>query len=171
MSLVEHAKRELELKGEDPVFAQSIICAVAAFAAFGHSGGSAFPAIMYLHELLQFRPLTPITDNPEDWIDQSGPSGYPLWQNRRDSRYVSVDGGKTAYSVDDPGRTVYEMPHYEPTPVYDMGRHAYEAYFEYSDGKSLVSGAPLPDYEEQADAIKAAWAEVEMRLKKKYERT
>ena len=43
MTLVEHAKRELELLGqtaEDPAYAASIVAAVAAFSSYGHSGGS-----------------------------------------------------------------------------------------------------------------------------------
>ena len=39
----------------------------------------------------------------------------------------------------------------------NAGKIAYDAYFKYSGGKSLVSGAPLPKYEEQADEIKSAW--------------
>lgn len=44
MSLVEHARRELELCGqyaEDPEYSESLIRAVEAFTSFGHSGGSA----------------------------------------------------------------------------------------------------------------------------------
>lgn len=104
MSLVEHAKRELELSGqwaEDPAYAQSIVSTVAAFASYGHSGGSAGVAIEQLHRLLQFRTLSPITSDPEEWFDQSGISSSPLWQNLRDSAAFSKDGGKTWYYVDD----------------------------------------------------------------------
>lgn len=104
MSLVEHAKRELEKCGqykEDPAYAQSIIAAVAAFASYGHSGGSAGIAIEQLHTLLQFRTLSPITSDPDEWIDQSPISSTPLWQNMRDSAAMSRDGGKTWYFVDE----------------------------------------------------------------------
>ena len=37
------------------------------------------------------------------------------------------------------------------------GKIAYNAYYAYSDGKSLVSGQPLPTWEDQADEIKEAW--------------
>ena len=105
-SLVEHAKRELELSGqtaEDSAYAASIVAAVAAFALYGHSGGSAGIAIMQLHKLLQFRTLSPLTSDPDEWVDQGGPSGYPLWQNKRDSAAFSKDAGKTWYYVDDRG--------------------------------------------------------------------
>jgi hypothetical protein len=39
----------------------------------------------------------------------------------------------------------------------DLGKVAYDAYFANSKGKSLISGAPLPSWEQQADAIKNAW--------------
>lgn len=37
------------------------------------------------------------------------------------------------------------------------GQIAYEAYFQFSNGKSLVSGAPLPTWGEQAEKIRVAW--------------
>lgn len=103
-NLVEHAKRELELCGqaeEDPGYAASIIAAVAAFASYGHSGGSAGVAIHQLHSLLQFRTLSALTSDPDEWEDHGEISGAPLWQNRRDSAAFSTDGGQTWYFVDD----------------------------------------------------------------------
>jgi hypothetical protein len=38
-----------------------------------------------------------------------------------------------------------------------LGKTAYAAYFKFSDGKSLISGAPLPAWEDQAPNIQAAW--------------
>lgn len=98
MSLVEHAKRELELCGqfaEDPAYAQSIVAAVAAFASYGHSGGSAGVALHQLTALLRFEALSPLTSDPDEWVDHGG-----VWQNRRDSRAMSGDGGKTWWYVD-----------------------------------------------------------------------
>lgn len=37
------------------------------------------------------------------------------------------------------------------------GQIAYEAYFKYSDGKSLISGAPLPTWDGQRREIQLAW--------------
>jgi hypothetical protein len=98
MNLVEYARRELELCGqmaEDPAYSASLLASIAAFASYGHSGGSASVAIGQLHRLLQYRPLSPLTSDPDEWIDQSGPSGYPLWQSARDPRAMSEDGGQT----------------------------------------------------------------------------
>lgn len=41
--------------------------------------------------------------------------------------------------------------------VWFYGKIAYEAYFAKSGGKSLISGAPLPTWDAQSDAIKEAW--------------
>lgn len=97
-NLVAHARRELELCGqhaEDPQYSESIIRAVAGFASYGHSGGSASVAIEQLHRLLNFEELSPLTSDPADWIDRSEQSGKPFWQNRRNSKAFSEDGGKT----------------------------------------------------------------------------
>jgi len=104
-NLVDHARRELELSGqteESPAYAASIVAAVAAFASYGgHSGGTAMIAVEQLHALLQFRTLSPLTSDPEEWEDRSAISASPLWQNRRDSAAVSTDGGQTWTFVDD----------------------------------------------------------------------
>lgn len=105
MSLVEHATVELIKLGEfdeDPAFAQSIVAAVAAFASYGHSGGSAGIAIHMLHDLLQYKNLSPLTDDPDEWCDvaEYAPE-QPLWQNRRRSDAFSYDGGKTYYTLEE----------------------------------------------------------------------
>jgi hypothetical protein len=98
VNLVEHARRELELCGqaaEDPGYSASIVAAVAAFSSWGHSGGSAMVAIDQLTRLLNYEALSPLTSDPGEWLDRSEESGYPLWQNIRDSRVFSEDGGQT----------------------------------------------------------------------------
>jgi hypothetical protein len=39
----------------------------------------------------------------------------------------------------------------------EAGQAAYEGYRVYSDGRSLVSGEPLPDWHQQDPEIRAAW--------------
>lgn len=101
-NLVEHAQRELELCGqfqEDPRFAQSLLAAVAAFASYGgHSGGSAGVGIQMLSDLLQFKNLSPLTNNPEEWIKHTPDmwdGEHHVWQNRRNGEAFSTDGGWT----------------------------------------------------------------------------
>jgi hypothetical protein len=96
-NLVAHAKRELALIGEDQDVIDWYVTVIRAFASYGHSGGSAMVTIPVLNELLQFRNLSPLTADPAEWIDHTGISGTPMWQNRRCSEAFSEDGGKTYY--------------------------------------------------------------------------
>ncbi|MFM9636004.1 hypothetical protein [Streptomyces turgidiscabies] len=104
-NLVDHARRELTLFGEDTWVVDGLCKAVAAFAEMGHSGSSAAQCADYLDKLLRYEPLTPITDDPAEWEDRSEMSGYPIWQNVRDSRAMSGDGGKTYTLVDEEPKT------------------------------------------------------------------
>lgn len=97
-NLVEHARRELQIIGEDPEVIDGYLKVIQAFADMGHSGGSAMVAIPTINRLLSFENLAPLTDDPVDWIEV----GDDLWQNRRCSRMFSTDGGKTYTDVDDP---------------------------------------------------------------------
>jgi hypothetical protein len=100
---VNHAIRELDLCGqtaEDPVYVASLVRTVKEFFSYGHSGGSAETAIWQLHQLLQGHALSPLTDDPAEWVDRTEISGTPWWQNRRDTRAMSHDQGKTFWLVD-----------------------------------------------------------------------
>lgn len=105
-NLVVHARRELELIGEEPDTIDGYLKVIQAFADMGHSGGSAMVAIPVINRLLQFQNLTPLTDDPDDWIEV----GYDLWQNRRCSQMFSEDGGKTYTDVED--RSTPKTVHY-----------------------------------------------------------
>lgn len=107
MTLVEHARRELELCGqtaEDPAYAQSIVAAVAAFASYGHSGGSAFFAVDQLTRLLRFEALSPLTCDPDEWCDVAEQAGRTLWQSRRNPQAFSTDGGSSYYLLEERDR-------------------------------------------------------------------
>lgn len=110
-NLVAHARRELELIGED--FAEQQLRVVKAFADCGHSGGSAEVALAQLVRLLQFENLAPLTDDPAEWEDRSEESGYPMWQNVRNSKAFSEDGGRTYFLVgeDRPGDRMRTSEH------------------------------------------------------------
>lgn len=103
MKHVEHARRELERSGqwaESPDYAQSIVAAIEGFTSYGHSGGSAEVATEQLHRLLLGETLSPLTSDPDEWEDRSDMSSRPWWQNRRDARAMSHDGGKTWWFVE-----------------------------------------------------------------------
>lgn len=96
-NLVNHARRELRIIGEDPETARGIVRVVRAFADMGHSGSSAHHCAALLDRLLRFQPLTDLTDDPDEWIDRhaEGLTPTPLWQSERNSEAFSTDGGKT----------------------------------------------------------------------------
>lgn len=102
MSLVEHARRELELLGEEPETINWFCRVVEEFSSYGHSGGSASICIPMLEKLLMFENLTPLTDNPDEWLDVSSySSGVPMWQNKRNGSAFSKDGGKSYYLLEE----------------------------------------------------------------------
>lgn len=103
-NLVAHARRELELLGEEPEFIEGYLKVIQAFANMGHSGGSASVAIPVIHELLSFNNLSPLTTDPQDWQhhpDNSFGNVEGIWQNRRNGKAFSTDAGKTFYLIDE----------------------------------------------------------------------
>lgn len=97
-NLVEHAKRELALLAGDHDMDPYLIRAVEAFAEFGHSGGSAGWGISVLNELLQFKNISPLTDDPDEWMLVSDDTdGNKTYQSRRNPEAFSLDGGDTYY--------------------------------------------------------------------------
>lgn len=116
MSLVEHAERELRAAGlfdkhsdYEGMIGDAVMALVRVFASQGHSGMSASMTVTIFDRLARFKNLTPITDNPEDWVDiDIEDAGQKLWQNRRDCSLFSKDAGKTYYCVDDKERAMKE---------------------------------------------------------------
>ncbi len=112
-----HAKKELELLGMydknspenadglQPRLADNILKMIEIWGKIGHSGGSAMWTRDVLHKLLGWEALTPITSSSDEWEDVSAYGDGPLWQNKRDSRNFSRDGGKTWWNIDDKKKT------------------------------------------------------------------
>lgn len=112
--LVEHAERELRIAGLfDPdadyggALAHGVMRLVKVFAGEDHSGFSAGMTADILDKLLRFKPLTPVTADPAEWLQVGDSSLHckvsspaPLWQNTRHCSCFSNDGGKTHYDVD-----------------------------------------------------------------------
>jgi len=118
-NLVSHAQDELWRAGlfdpdsdYDGQIGVAVMGLIDTIADQGHSGGSIGYTVWLFNRLVAFKPLTPLTDNPNEWIDHTDISdGNPLWQSRRQSDAFSTDGGTTYYSVDDPERTLKETLH------------------------------------------------------------
>ncbi len=98
-NLVEHARRELALIGEEQEFVDGYLNVIQAFADMGHSGGSASVAIPVINQLLQFNNLSPLTNDSDEWIDVDDGT----WQSTRNCEAFSPDGGQTYYLLSEGG--------------------------------------------------------------------
>lgn len=67
----------------------------------GHSGGTMDDMLSLFNRLANFDNLSPITDNPADWVDMSEVASKPFWQNKRNSKLMSEDGGKSYFDVNE----------------------------------------------------------------------
>lgn len=114
--LVRHALRELEGIGygphiDDPfekAMVGSILKIVYIFSQLGHSGYSASYMRGVIHKLLGFENLAEITNKPDDWIEV----GHDMWQNRRNGKLFSADGGKHYWDVGDNQRRIHTAEEY-----------------------------------------------------------
>lgn len=98
-NIARHAWEELDRAGlfvEDGDFyggmtGRAVMDLVNVFVEQGHSGMSAGIVVDLFSRLVNFEPLGPLTDSPDEWMDVTD----GLWQNRRDGAAFSKDGGKT----------------------------------------------------------------------------
>ena len=111
MSLVEHAKRELELIGYDlndseegpnKWIVENILELIEVFSNQGHSGFSAPYCIEMFASLAKYENLSPLTGNDDEWNDvwdgQRGDDGKFLYQNNRCSHVFKDENG--CYDID-----------------------------------------------------------------------
>lgn len=101
--LVDHAKRELTILGEEQDLIDVTVEMIEAFDKLGHSGVSGRVHVQMINEILNFKNLSPLTDNPQEWrkLDEEMTGRQDLWQSRRNPAVFSKDGGKTHYHLDD----------------------------------------------------------------------
>ena len=111
MTLVEHARNELEIAGfldkEKDFYGgmtgKATLELMKTFAKQRHSGMSASIVRELFHTLSAFSPLSPLTGEPDEWRDVTkvgGPGNPPLFQNKRCSRVFADDeNGKNARDV------------------------------------------------------------------------
>lgn len=128
-NIVNHFCRELELLGEEPTTTLGYLRIAKIFSDMDHSGGSASVFIPTLELLLRFKNLTPLTDDPDEWVhhtDELWPEPGGVWQSCRDGEAFSNDGGKTYYrlSEDFPvqgeGRPIHKSAHRNPDGTWDI---------------------------------------------------
>lgn len=119
-NLVKHAEFELRRAGlfdKDAdyggMIGYAVMKMVQVVAAEGHSGMSHGLTMEIFNRVVNFKTLTPITNDESEWCNVSeygGPNGEKIWQNRRQSSCFSNDGGKTYYDIDDKARTIKVAP-------------------------------------------------------------
>jgi len=104
-NLHEHAERELRRiggGGYDGMIDKAVMELVDTFSVQGHSGGSAMQTLAIFDRVAQFKVLSPLTDDPDEWMLVAEPAN--TWQSRRQSSCFSRDGGKSWYDIDEPDR-------------------------------------------------------------------
>jgi hypothetical protein len=139
-NLLLHAKDELNRIGmtEDSpdemnvAMRKHILHMMNEFAEEGHSGFSASYAISILTKLMDFKPLSPLTGEDDEWnnlVENYEP--VPHWQNKRNSSvFKNADG--TCYDID--GKVFWEwaMP-------YEEDGKPYKSYYTNRDSRVPVT--------------------------------
>ena len=112
-NLTDFAKDELQKAGlfdkdsdYDGVLGDAVLDLVKTLAGQGHSGTSAQMTAEIFNRLVNYKPLSGLTDDPKEWMfiseqDPRTPTGTgDVWQSRRNPNCFSEDGGKTYYDLD-----------------------------------------------------------------------
>lgn len=103
MSMLDWAKRELDLAGfkesEDPDdinnwMRNDVLKLLEMFCEQGHSGFSANYAIKLFQTLASWKPLSPLTGEPDEWTEV----GPDVWQNKRASNVFKGEDGRAYWS-------------------------------------------------------------------------
>ena len=102
-ALGDHAIAELDIIGETDPIRDSTITIVGTLAELTVPQRDIVNA--YVALLTQFQPLSPLTNDPDTWIDRSATSGErPLWQSSRDPDAWSRDDGVTYFRMSENGQ-------------------------------------------------------------------
>lgn len=103
-NLVDHARRELEILGCTEEDITDIVKVVQSFAEINPSGSQAAWMIPLIYKLMQFQNLTPLTDDPKEWVCHTPPTvAEEVWQNTRCGEAFSTNGGRTYYLLSEGG--------------------------------------------------------------------
>jgi len=110
----DHARRELTLIGEDEDTIQGVCKVVDAFFEIADNGGAHSVLLPMVSELLNMKPLSPLTNDPKEWLyhDRTVWDGRdPVWQNTRNGSAFSLDGGKTYWITGEKSSTGEKVMH------------------------------------------------------------
>lgn len=107
-ALGDHAIAELDYQGIVDPDRANIITIVGTYAEYDDADRP--DIIAKVNTLLQFKPLTALTNDPAEWTDRSSlVGGQPLWQSTRDPDAWSHDGGHHFWYMSAVG-AIYEAP-------------------------------------------------------------
>ena len=107
-ALGDHAAAELDYQGITDPERASILTIVGNYAEFSEEDRPGI--IEKVRVLLLFKPLSDLTNDPDEWTDQSDlVGGRPLWQSTRDPDAWSHDEGQHYWYMSDVG-AIYEAP-------------------------------------------------------------
>lgn len=96
-ALVHHARRELSLLGESDEYIQKYVNVIVAIEALGYDYH--LQTLPTFDMLMRYQNLSPLTDDPEEWVFQETSTGKGLWQSLRNNDAFSNDSGKTYWLV------------------------------------------------------------------------
>lgn len=108
-SLTDFARYELQAAGlfdkdsdYEGMIGEAVMDLISKFAEQGHSGFSASITREIFDKLSNYKPLSELTDNLDEWNDISeAQAGKPGWQSSRCPSAFSEDGGKTYWDIDE----------------------------------------------------------------------
>lgn len=129
-AFTDRARAELQRAGafteEDDFYGgmtgESVMQLVDVFSKQGHSGMSASLVSFLFKELVDGKPLSPLTNDPADWMDEHllGPGQF---QSRRAGSCFSDDGLKTYYNLDERRKWVRKVL---PWAIYKQLPHTWK---------------------------------------------
>lgn len=91
MTLIGFARHELELIDTEPDVIDAYLKVLECFYEVTHTNGEPQLFISTIADLLYGTPLSPLTDDPDEWMEVA----EKIWQSRRISEAFSFNGGKT----------------------------------------------------------------------------
>lgn len=137
MSILSHAEEELKRIGMGPecdpddmngMMRKHILHMMQEFANEGHSGFSASYAISILTRLMDFKPLSPLTGEDDEWMEVSEHMGRKCYQNRRRSSIFKDEEGV----YDNDGKVFWEW-------YRDDNGEPFKSYYTCRDSRVLVT--------------------------------
>lgn len=119
MSIIDNARQELTRAGEEPETIDAYCDVLRLFFDHFDSGGAALAAWPVLTDLFYGRALSPLTDDPAEWMHIGAQGDGQVWQSLRTAQAFSEDCGKTYYLLDerDAAGSLEATPRHATLPI------------------------------------------------------